>query len=121
MTLNITVVSPPGIHQSADFRISKTEKDTDGNWLELLPNASKSVALRYEKWFGFVAYFGIGLGRGKRTDQYVTEWLSKLTPNRTFMDVAQTISASGSNWIRGINRHFPKPFRHGCDENCERF
>jgi hypothetical protein len=27
MTLNITVVSRSGIHQSADFRISRTEKD----------------------------------------------------------------------------------------------
>jgi hypothetical protein len=26
MTLNVTIVSPAGIDQSADFRISKTEK-----------------------------------------------------------------------------------------------
>jgi hypothetical protein len=26
MTLNITIVSPAGIHQSADFQISKTER-----------------------------------------------------------------------------------------------
>jgi hypothetical protein len=46
MTLNITIVSPAGINQSADFRISKTEKGADGEWIELQPNSSKIISLR---------------------------------------------------------------------------
>ena len=80
MTLNITVVSRAGIHQSADFRISKTERDLDGNWIELQPNSSKIVSLHFQKWAGFLTYCGIGLWNRKRTDEYAAEWLSGL-PN----------------------------------------
>lgn len=113
MTLNVTVVSTFGIHQSADFRISKTEKDTNGNWIELQPNSSKIVPLRYQKWFGFMSYCGIGLWNGKRTDEYAVEWLADLAPtNPSFRDVVDKIRLSGSNWVTGINRGRKEPFSH---------
>ena len=113
MTLNITTVSPLGIHQSADFRISKTEKDINGNWIELQPNSSKIVPLRYEKWFGFMTYCGIGLWNGKRTDQYAVEWLVDLAPtNPSFRDVVERIRLRGSNWMAGINSVRKEPFSH---------
>lgn len=113
MTLNITVVSPSGIHQSADFRISRTEKDAIGNWVELQPNSSKIVPLQYQKWFGFVTYCGIGLWNGKRTDQYAVEWLADLAPaSPTFRDVVERIRVRGSNWVGGINRSCKEPFGH---------
>jgi len=107
MTLNITLVSQAGIHQSADFQISKTEKDADGNWIELQPNSSKIVSLQYEKWSGFLTYCGIGLWKGKRTDEYAAEWLTDL-PNSeaTFHDVVNTIRQQGTCWITSINENF---------------
>jgi probable HAF family extracellular repeat protein len=113
MTLNITIVSPSGIHQSADFRISRTEKDPDGKWIELQPNSSKIVPLRFQQWFGFMTYCGIGLWNGRRTDEYASEWLTDLGPkDPTFLDVVEKLRTSGSNWIGGINRGRDEPFAH---------
>jgi hypothetical protein len=113
MTLNITLVSPSGIHQSADFQISRTDKDAKGNWVELQPNSTKIVPLRYQKWFGFVTYCGIGLWNGKRTDQYLTEWLADLAEsNPNFRDVVEKIRVRGSNWMNWINRGVKEKFGH---------
>lgn len=113
MTLNITVVSPVGIHQSADFQISRTETDANGNWIELQQNSSKIVSLRYKKWSGFLTYCGIGLWRGKRTDEYAAEWLSQLSdPGTTFRDAVEKIREQGTGWLASINRSFGKIQRH---------
>ena len=113
MTLNITIVSPAGIHQSADFRISRTEQDTNGNWVELQPNSSKIVQLLYQRWFGFMTYCGIGLWNGKRTDEYAVAWLAdKTTKDLTFRDAVERIRERGSDWLGGINRGREAPFSH---------
>ena len=113
MTLNITIVSPAGIHQSADFRISKTDKDENDNWIELQPNSSKIVSLLYQKWFGFMTYCGIGLWNGKRTDEYAVEWLAETTAkDPSFRDVVERVRDRGSNWLNGINRGRKSPFSH---------
>jgi probable HAF family extracellular repeat protein len=113
VTLNITIVSSTGIHQSADFRISRTERDGNGNWIELQPNSSKIVPLHFQKWFGFLTYCGIGLWRGKPTDQYAVEWLSDLSQSEcSFGDVVETIRLRGSDWVVGINRGRKHRFNH---------
>ena len=112
MTLNITVVSSAGIHQSADFRISRTERDANGNWVELQPNSSKIVPLLYGKWFGFMTYCGIGLWNGKRTDEYAVAWLADRTKDLTFRDVVERIRERGSDWLGEINRGRETPFGH---------
>ena len=105
MTLNITIVSPAGIHQSADFQISKTERGVDGKWIELQPNSSKIISLRYEKWSGLLTYCGIGLWKGKRTDEYASEWLAELPKSgATFRDAVEKIREQGSAWIASINQ-----------------
>jgi probable HAF family extracellular repeat protein len=113
MTLNITIVSPVGIHQSADFQISKTERDADGNWIELQPNSSKIVPLLYQKWSGFLTYCGIGLWKGKRTDEYAVEWLVNLSnSDATFQDAVEKIREQGTAWIASINRSHGKVMVH---------
>jgi probable HAF family extracellular repeat protein len=112
MTLNITVISQYDIHQSADFRISRTEKGTDDKWVELQPNSSKIVHLQYQKWFGFLTYCGIGLWNGKRTDEYAVEWLADLATDPAFRDVVERIRERGSKWIGEINRARTEPFGH---------
>lgn len=105
MTLNIAIVSRVGIHQSADFQISKTERDADGNWIELQPNSSKIVSLHYEKWSGFLTYCGMGLWKRKRTDEYAAEWLADLSnPGATFQDAVEKIRERGTDWIASINQ-----------------
>ena len=113
MTLNITIVSSTGIHQSADFRISRTERDGSGNWIELQPNSSKIVPLHFQKWFGFLTYCGIGLWSGKRTDEYAVEWFSDLSQSEcAFSDVVERIRLRGSDWVAGINRGRQGRFSH---------
>jgi probable HAF family extracellular repeat protein len=113
MTLNITIVSQSGIHQSADFRISKTEKGADGKWIELQPNSSKIISLRYQTWSGFLTYCGMGLWNGKRTDEYATEWLADLSSSgTTFQDAIEKIRERGSGWITSISRTFGKVMSH---------
>src|ERR1700693_2923425 len=107
MTLNITIVSRVGIHQSADFQISKTERDPDGNCIELQRNSFKIVHLHYENWSGLLTYCGMGLWKGKRTDEYATEWLDDLSGSGvTFQDAVEKIREQGTVWIDSINQYF---------------
>jgi probable HAF family extracellular repeat protein len=107
MTLNIAIVSRVGIHQSADFQISKTERDSNGNWIELQPNSPKIVSLHYEKWSGFLTYCGMGLWQGKRTDEYAAEWLAGLSMSgTTFRGAVERIRERGTAWIGSINQSY---------------
>jgi probable HAF family extracellular repeat protein len=108
VTLNITILSSSGIHQSADFQLSDLAKDADGNWKMLEPNASKIVALRFRHWSGLLAYCGMGKWNGVRTDQYVSNWLSRIGNDATFDDVVEIVRKEGSLWIEKINRSMKK-------------
>jgi probable HAF family extracellular repeat protein len=108
MTLNITVLSPGGIHQSADFQISETERDADGNWIVLQENASKIIALHFARWSGLLTYCGMGLWNGLRTDQYASGWLSHIGREAEFHDVLETVRREGSVWIGQINQALGK-------------
>jgi probable HAF family extracellular repeat protein len=113
MTLNITVVSRAGIHQSADFRISKTEKGADGSWIELQPNSSKIVSLHFKQWSGLLTYCGIGLWNGKRTDEYAAEWLAGLPESTAiFEESVERLRDQGTAWIRGINQALKRVNAH---------
>jgi probable HAF family extracellular repeat protein len=111
MTLNITILSPSAIHQSADFQLTDLKKDADGNW-KVLENAPKIVALRFGRWSGLLTYCGMGKWDGVRTDQRVSEWLSCISKDATFDDVVQTVRREGSLWIEKINRSRKKIERH---------
>jgi probable HAF family extracellular repeat protein len=105
MTLIITAVGPTGIHQSADFQLSKIERGADGRCVEVQPNSSKIVCLRYEKWSALLTYCGIGLWNGKRTDEYAAEWLVGLAKSgATFQDAVETIRERGTAWIARIQQ-----------------
>jgi hypothetical protein len=108
MTLNITILSPSAIHQSADFQLSDLKKDADGNWEMREPNAPKIVALRFQRWSGLLTYCGMGKWDGVRTDQRVSEWLSCIGKDATFDGVVQTVRRRGSLWIAEINRSTKK-------------
>jgi probable HAF family extracellular repeat protein len=102
VSLNITVVSRAGVHQSADFRISRTERGPDGNWIELQPNSSKIVGVYFRQWSALLTYCGIGLWNGKRTDEYAAEWI--VNASGSFEDAVETIREQGTAWITSINR-----------------
>jgi hypothetical protein len=45
MTLNITILSPVGIHQSADFQLSELQRDAPGKRVPLPGNSAMVVTL----------------------------------------------------------------------------
>ncbi len=112
MTLNITILGPEAIHQSADFQLSDPQQDPDGNWVSVHQNASKILALRFESWSGVITYCGIGLSFGKRTDQFVADWLSGIGYAATFHDVLELVRREGSAWIADVNRTTKKVNAH---------
>lgn len=102
MTLNITVVSTGGIHQSSDFRLSNFKRGPDGQYVPIEGNSPKLVALQYKNWAGYLTYCGVGKWDHKSTYDTATEWISSLGPNAMFDDVARSIEAQGSSWIQSI-------------------
>lgn len=102
MTLNITVVSTSGIHQSSDFRLTDFKRGPDGRYVPIEDNSPKLVALQYKNWVGYLTYCGVGKWKHKSTYDSATEWISALGPNATFDDVALSIEAQGSSWIQSI-------------------
>ena len=70
MTLNITIMTPDVLYQSADFRL--TNLDNGGP----MPHKShKIVSLSYPDWAGYVTYTGLGRWGEKDTSDWVVEWL----------------------------------------------
>jgi probable HAF family extracellular repeat protein len=112
MTLNITVLSPAAIHQSADFCISETERDDQGNWITISQNQSKIVALSYANWNGVLTYCGIGSWNGRHTEEYVADWIDGLMPESTFHEFLERIRSNGSDWLSTISSVLQRPVVH---------
>ena len=105
MTLNISIISPAGIHQSADFRLSKLVPDSGGNWIIEADNSAKILSLHYQDWSGLLTYCGIGMWNWKRTDEYVSEWIAEAgNSNATVDDILAIVQKSGTEWLKEINR-----------------
>ena len=105
MTLNITILTPLVIYQSADFRL------TDARTGKPLRDASpKTVTLNYLEWNGFVTYTGIGSWRGRSMSDYLVEWLTGV-PAPNIAEVAKIISDNGTRLLREIERRSSR-FKH---------
>jgi probable HAF family extracellular repeat protein len=102
MTLNITVTSPHGIHQSADFRLTDFKRAPDGTLTEIEGNSPKIVAFSYKNWSGFLTYCGVGLWDGIPTYKSAADWIVSLGADATFDDVVGILEKNGSEWIRSI-------------------
>lgn len=126
MTLGVTILSPVGIHQSADFNLSEPERDASGKWITMHENASKIISLHYERWTGLLTYCGMGLWQGKRTDEFVTDWLTNSPQGATFHEVIEIVRERGSRWIAEINRAYGTRRAHsfivgGFDDGVTRY
>lgn len=71
MTLNITLLTKPGIFQSADYRLSTF---SEGRF-RFEDGSPKMVTLTYQNWSGLLTYTGIGRLNGVETSNVVTRWL----------------------------------------------
>ena len=102
MTLNVTVLMPIIIYQSADFRL------TDFNTGELITDRSaKTVALTYWSWDGFITYTGVGRWRDRDVSNMVAEWLTG-RPELSMAEVANIVEAKGTALLRDYERFYPR-------------
>jgi probable HAF family extracellular repeat protein len=108
MTLNITLVTRWGIHQSADFRL------VDADTAQLVSDSSaKLLQLAYETWHANVTYCGIGRWRQFDTYQWLERWLTHpFGEHRTFSEILDIIARDGSGWIGQIARETGKLYAH---------
>jgi uncharacterized membrane protein len=106
MTLNITILTPLVIYQSADFRL------TDANTGKPRSDPSpKTVTLTYLEWEGFVTYTGIGNWSGRDISAYITEWLTGVE-KPSMQEVADVLASKGTALLRQIERRTSHRFGH---------
>ena len=98
MTLNITVLSPMAIYQSADFRLTKLP----GGVL-ITDKSPKTVILQYSTWIGSLTYTGLGSWAGKPISGWVTDWLADGS-QRTMAEVAAHLEAQATKLFQKVNR-----------------
>jgi hypothetical protein len=98
MTLNITVLTPNIIYQSADFKISNVGK------AQLTFNPSpKTLGIGFSSWRGLLTYTGVGYWRGRDMSAIVADWLTGLQ-DVNMMDVARIIETEGTKVLRDYER-----------------
>jgi hypothetical protein len=99
MTLNITILTPIVIYQSADFRLTNP---TTG---KPFPDPSpKTVTLTYQSWDGFITYTGVGSWRDRYVSDYLVEWLTG-PADPGMADVAGIVADKGTGLLQDIERY----------------
>jgi hypothetical protein len=98
MTLNMTLLTPEAIYQSADFQL--TDGDTGD---PLLTESMKLVTVHYSDWEGFVTYTGVGRWRDRDTAEWIVDWLTGL-PDASPDAVIDRLHEKGTEFVRAIER-----------------
>jgi uncharacterized membrane protein len=102
MTLNVTVLTPTIIYQSADFRLTNVETGKP------FPDPSpKTVTLTYRKWNGFITYTGVGSWRDRYLSDYLAEWLTG-PADLSMADVAGIAANKGTELLQDIERYYSR-------------
>lgn len=119
MTLNITLLTPVAIYQSADFRLTDP---SDASFVR--DESAKTVILRYMSWSGFVTYTGIGSWNHVHLSEIVADWLTGIHAP-TMADVAAIIEREGTKLIRELERRNRVLYQHtftlaGFEDNLAR-
>jgi hypothetical protein len=104
MTLNITILTPQVIYQSADYALFDPRAGKP-----LLMPSTKAVVLSSFDWTGFITYTGIGRVGNKHTSEYVHEWVQNLD-RPSFEDVVEMIRNRASLWVQAVKPGAPQTF-----------
>jgi hypothetical protein len=102
MTLNVTVLTPTIIYQSADFRLTDF-----GNGKFITDQSPKTVSLIFSSWNGFVTYTGVGRWRERDISDQVADWLTG-TPNLSMDEVARIIESRGTALLRDREQFYER-------------
>lgn len=102
MTLNVTVLTPTTIYQSADFRL--TNFDTG----EVITDSSpKTVTFTFRSWLGFITYTGVGSWRNQDISTLIADWLTG-SAEISMADTARLVAANGTKLLRDFERFYPR-------------
>lgn len=93
LTLNITLVTPFAIYQSADFAIRGVKDKSFSR-----DDSAKIVVLQYSSWSGFVTYTGLGFWRGDHVSELIANWLDD-RQNRTMWEVAAVLQSEAGRLL----------------------
>ncbi len=106
MTLNVTILTPATIYQSADFRLTESGK-------LITDRSAKSVVLTYSTWTGFVTYTGLGSwpNSGKALSDWVAEWLAD-GKQRSMAEVADRLADEGTKLLTIVQRRTGRQLPH---------
>ena len=96
MTLNITILTPAVIYQSADYMLFDEKAGQS-----LAMPSTKVVVLSNFDWTGFITYTGIGRVGSKHTSEIVEEWIQKLD-RPSFDEVVGVIESRASPWVASV-------------------
>src|SRR5271168_902477 len=105
MTLNITLLTPAAIYQSADHRLRDL---SDGSFIT--DDSAKTVVLQYPTWSGFVTYTGLGLWQDRNVSEFIADWLDDGI-NRSMWEVAALLQSEGASLLDDA-RQGGTTFRH---------
>jgi hypothetical protein len=103
MTLNVTVLTPSIIYQSADFRLTDP---TTGRPMTV--PSSKTVTLTFTSWIGFITYTGVGQWFGSDRSKLIDvsiliqEWLTGTPPDLSIHDAAKIVQDKGTRFLQQI-------------------
>ncbi|MGN7779032.1 hypothetical protein ACTJJE_05880 [Mycolicibacterium sp. 22603] len=106
MTLNITLLTPAAIYQSADFRLTNA---TDGTIIR--DESAKTVVLQYQTFSGFVTYTGIGAWGGVDLSAIIGSWLDS-TSGSSMANIAAILETEGTRLLNEVRRRNRKRFGH---------
>ena len=107
MTLNITLLAPFAIYQSADFRLT----DLDTGRL-MTDQSAKTVILQYNSWSGFVTYTGLGSWYGRSVSEFVVDWLTDGVARSSMNDVALHLESGGTRLLTDVQQRSGYSVRH---------
>lgn len=106
MTLNITLLTPTAIYQSADFRLTDP---SDGS--PIRDESAKTVVLRYMSWSGFVTYTRLGSWEDENLSHLAADWLTG-TYGATMTNVAAILERDGTRLLREVRLRNGTLFPH---------
>jgi len=93
MTLNITILTPQIIYQSADYALFDEYAKKP-----LRMPSTKAVVVPNSEWTAFITYTGIGRVGNKHTFDYIHDWIHNLD-NQSFEDLVEIIRDRASLWV----------------------
>ena len=119
LTLNITLLTPIAIYQSADFRLTDP---ADGSLIT--DESAKMAILQYPSWSGFLTYTGLGSCYGRHLSDIVAEWLTGMHGS-SMAEVAARLEQNGTSLLNQVRKPNGERFKHtftlaGFEDNAVR-